>query len=140
MKTPKILLFDDSKATRSIVAKTLAGHECEILEAANGALGLEMARAHLPDLIILDMTMPVMDGVETLRALKDDSSLHLIPVIMLTANSNPEEMEQMKALGAADYITKTQKPRLILERAAALLNLQHKPAATPTPAPTPVVT
>ena len=135
MKTPKILLIDDSKATRSIVAKTLAGHECEILEAANGALGLEMARAHLPDLIILDMTMPVMDGVETLRALKDDSSLHLIPVIMLTANSNPEEMDQMKALGATDYITKTQKPRIILERAIALIGLQAKPGPVASAAP-----
>ena len=131
MKTPKILLIDDSKATRSIVAKTLMGHECEILEAANGAIGLDMAKAQLPDLIILDMTMPVMDGVETLKALKADSTTKAIPVIMLTANSNPEEMEQMKALGAADYITKTQKPRLILDHAIALINLQPKAAAVP---------
>jgi len=129
MKTPKILLIDDSKATRAIVAKTLASHECEILEAANGALGLEAARAHRPDLIILDMTMPVMDGAETLRALKTASELRPIPVIMLTANSNPEEKEQMKTLGATDYITKTQKPRLILECVISLIGLQAKPAA-----------
>ena len=129
MKTPKILLVDDSRATRSIVAKTLAGHECEIVEAANGVLGLEAARLHRPDLIILDMTMPVMNGVETLQALQADDDLRPIPVIMLTANSNTEEMEQMKALGATDYITKTQKPRLILDRAIALIGLQAKPAA-----------
>jgi CheY-like chemotaxis protein len=128
MKTPKILLVDDSKATRSIVAKILTGHECEIIEAANGALGLEAARAHRPDLIILDMTMPVMNGVEALQALQADGDLRHIPVIMLTANSNPEEMAQMKALGATDYITKTQKPRLILDRAVALIGLQAKPA------------
>ena len=128
MKTPKILLVDDSKATRSIVAKMLVGHECEILEAANGALGLESARANRPDLIILDMTMPVMNGVEMLQALQADEALRPIPVIMLTANSNTEEMEQMKALGATDYITKTQKPRLILERTIALIGLQPKPA------------
>jgi CheY-like chemotaxis protein len=136
MKTPKILLVDDSRATRSIVAKILNGHGCEILEAANGALGLEAARTQRPDLVILDMTMPVMNGVETLQALQADDELRSIPVIMLTANSNPEEMVQMKALGATDYITKTQKPRLILERAIALIGLQPKPAAVPAGAST----
>ncbi len=129
MKIPQILLVDDSKATRSIVAKMLLGYECKILEAANGALGLEAARAHQPDLIILDMTMPVMDGVETLRALQSDEVLRPIPVIMLTANSNPDEMAQMKALGATDYVTKTQRPRLILDTAVALIGLQPKAAA-----------
>jgi CheY-like chemotaxis protein len=131
MNRPKILLVDDSKATRSIVAKTLASHECEIIEAANGALGLDSAREHQPNLIILDMTMPVMDGVEALRALQADDGMRMIPVIMLTANSNPEEMKQMKALGATDYITKTQKPRLILERVVSLLGLVPKATAVP---------
>ena len=129
MKTPRILLVDDSRATRAIVAKMLGGYECEILEAANGALGLEAARQSQPDLIVLDMTMPVMNGVEALQALQSDEALRTIPVIMLTANSNPEEMEQMKALGATEYITKTQKPRLILECAIALIGLQAKPGA-----------
>lgn len=132
MKTPQILLVDDSKATRAIVAKMLRGYECDIFEAANGALGLEAARQHHPDLIILDMTMPVMNGVEALQAIRADEVLKSIPIIMLTANSNPEEMEQMKALGATEYITKTQKPRLILERAIALIGLQAKPETLPT--------
>jgi len=76
--------------------------------------------------------MPVMNGVEALQALKADEALKGIPVIMLTANSNPEEMEQMKALGASEYITKTQKPLVILERAIALIGLQEKPGALPT--------
>jgi len=134
MKTPRILLVDDSKATRAIVAKMLRNYDCEILEAANGVLGLEAARQNQPDLVILDMTMPVMNGVETLRALQADEALRSIPIIMLTANSNPEEMEQMKAIGASDYITKTQKPRLILERAIALIGLQAKPGVVATEA------
>jgi CheY-like chemotaxis protein len=131
MKVPQILLIDDSRATRSIVAKMLLTYECTILEASNGVLGMESARAHLPDLIILDMTMPVMDGVETLRALQADEGLRSIPIIMLTANSNPEEMAQMKKLGAADYITKTQRPRMILDRAVELIGLLPKPIAIP---------
>ncbi|MCE0482986.1 MAG: response regulator [Methylacidiphilales bacterium] len=131
MKTPRILLVDDSKATRAIVAKMLRSYDCEILEAANGALGVESARQHQPDLIVLDMTMPVMNGVETLQTLQADETLKSIPVIMLTANSNPEEIEQMKALGAAEYITKTQKPRLILEKVIALIGLQAKPGEVP---------
>ena len=120
----KILLIDDSRATRSIVSRLLTTYQCTILEAGNGQLGLEAARAHRPDLIVLDMTMPVMDGVETLRHLQADAELKTIPVIMLTANSNPEEMVQMKAMGASDYITKTQKPRLILDRAIELIGLE----------------
>ncbi len=129
MNHPKILLIDDSRATRSVVAKMLSGLQCEIVEAANGALGLDQAHLHLPGLIVLDMTMPVMDGVETLERLKADPATSAIPVIMLSANSNAEEMEQMKARGAAHYVTKTQKPKLILDYAMELLKLEPKPVA-----------
>ena len=96
---PKILLVDDSRATRAVVAKMLSGHHCEIIEATNGAAGLDMARLHQPGLIVLDMTMPIMNGIETLERLKADAVTKAIPVIMLSANSNPEEVEQMKGEG-----------------------------------------
>jgi CheY-like chemotaxis protein len=129
MDIPKILLVDDSKATRAVLTKLFFGYHCEILEASNGALGLEMARMHQPSLVILDMTMPVMDGVEMLRRLKSDDSTRAIPVIMLSANSNPEQMEQLRLEGLSNYITKTQKPRVILEAALEILPLEAKAPA-----------
>jgi CheY-like chemotaxis protein len=129
MNIPKILLVDDSKATRSIVAKTFSSYNCEIIEASNGAICLEMARMHEPSLIILDITMPVMNGIETLQRLKMDPHTRNIPVIMLSANSNPEEVENLKMTkGLVNYVTKTQKPGVILESALKVLKLELKPA------------
>ena len=127
MNTPKILLVDDSKATRSVVAKTFSSYNCEIIEASNGAICLEMARMHEPSLIILDITMPVMNGIETLERLKTDPHTQDIPIIMLSANSNPEEVEHLKTTkGLVNYVTKTQKPGVILESALKVLKLELK--------------
>jgi CheY-like chemotaxis protein/CheY-specific phosphatase CheX len=128
MNTPKILLVDDSKATRSVVAKVFSPYNCEIIEASNGALCLEMARMHQPALIILDITMPIMNGIETLERLRIDPHTQDIPVIMLSANSNPEELEHMKIKGLVSYVTKTQKPGIILESALGVLKLELKSA------------
>jgi CheY-like chemotaxis protein len=70
-----------------------------------------------------------MDGVEMLRRLKSDDSTRAIPVIMLSANSNPEQMEQLRLEGLSNYITKTQKPRVILEAALEILPLEAKAPA-----------
>jgi CheY-like chemotaxis protein len=129
MDIPKILLIDDSKATRSVVSKIFSSYACEIIEAPNGALGLEMARMHRPALIVLDMTMPVMDGVETLDRLRGDAGTRDIPVIMLSANSDPQEVQEMKAKGVVHYVTKTQKPSVIVEYALEILKLSPKAAA-----------
>jgi CheY-like chemotaxis protein/CheY-specific phosphatase CheX len=124
MNATKILLVDDSKATRSVIAKVFSPYNCEIIEAPNGAIGLEMARMHQPSLMILDMTMPVMNGVETLDRLRADPSTNNMPVIMLSASSNPEEMQLMKAKGVVHYITKTQRPSLILKCALDVIKLE----------------
>ncbi len=81
----KILTVDDSKTVRIIVKKAFKGYDCDILEAGNGVEGLAVAAKETPDLILLDVTMPVMDGVEMLTKLKADPALKGIPVMMLTA-------------------------------------------------------
>jgi len=129
MNTPKILLIDDSKATRSVLAKMFTPYQCEVIEAPNGAIGMQMALMHQPALIILDMTMPVMNGIEALDRLKADENTRNIPVIMLSANSNPEEVESMTAKGLVSYVTKTQKPTIILESARQLLKLEPRPTS-----------
>ncbi|HSI82703.1 MAG: PleD family two-component system response regulator [Candidatus Methylacidiphilales bacterium] len=123
---PKILLVDDSKTTRAIIAKALRAYECEILEAPNGADALTLAESALPDFILLDVTMPVMDGIETLRRLKATDAVKEIPVMMLTANSSPEEIALITELGARDYMTKAYKADTVVDRVKQILPLELK--------------
>ncbi len=82
---PKILTIDDSKTIRLIIGKAFKSFDCEVMEASNGVEGLAVAAKEKPDIIILDLTMPIMDGYETLTKLKSDPELKSIPVVMLTA-------------------------------------------------------
>ncbi len=122
----KILTVDDSKTIRMIVAKTLKPFDCQIVEAANGAEGLEAAAREKPDLIILDITMPVMDGVEMLTRLKADPALKAIPVMMLTAESGRDNVLKIAKLGIRDYLVKPFKEEQLLEKAGKIINLQAK--------------
>lgn len=126
--TPKILTVDDSKAVRIIVKKAFKLYDCTILEAANGAEGLEAAAKEKPDLILLDVTMPTMDGVEMLSKLKQDSALKGIPVMMLTAESGKEMVIKIAKLGVRDYIVKPFQEEALIEKVIRIIPLQAKPA------------
>lgn len=78
----------------------------EVEEASDGDVGLDAARAHKPDLILLDLMMPRMDGFETLRQLKSDEELSSVPVVVLTARRGTDDMALAKELGATDYLHK----------------------------------
>ncbi len=86
----KILTVDDSKTIRLIVAKAFKPFDCMVLEADNGVVGLAVASREKPDVILLDYTMPVMDGFEVLARLRSDPDLKATPVIMLTAEAGRE--------------------------------------------------
>src|SRR5271170_7397034 len=102
----KILTVDDSKTVRIIVRKAFKGFDCDIFEAANGVEGLALAAKEMPDLILLDVTMPVMDGVEMLTKLKADVALKAIPVMMLTAEGGRDNVLKIAKIGVRDYIVK----------------------------------
>lgn len=126
----KILSVDDSKAIRIIVTRAFRNHDCTIVEAANGEEGLAKAAAEKPDLIILDITMPVMDGVTMLTKLKEDPALKAIPVIMLTAESGRENVAHIARLGVRDYLVKPFKEDVLIEKAGRIVQLNPKaPAA-----------
>ena len=103
---PKILTIDDSKTIRLIIGKAFKSFDCEVLEAANGVEGLAVAAKEKPDIIILDLTMPIMDGYETLTKLKSDPDLKSIPVVMLTAESGRENVLRIAKQGVRDYLVK----------------------------------
>jgi len=93
----------------------------EVSEAEDGAIGLEKARNTSPDLIILDVMMPKMDGYKVARLLKFDEKHRNIPVILLTVRSQKSDVETGKAVGADAYLTKPYKPEEMLETVARLL-------------------
>jgi two-component system cell cycle response regulator len=113
---PKILTVDDSKTIRSIIVKMLAVYQCEVIEAADGIEGLAKARAEAPGLIILDIDMPGMNGLELLMNLRNDDRFMRTPVFMLTSKSKPENIRIAKELGVAAFIAKPFTRELFLDK------------------------
>jgi DNA-binding response OmpR family regulator len=124
----KVLTVDDSKTIRMIVKKAFKAFECELFEAENGHQGLEVARKERPGLIVLDITMPVMNGTEMLDKLKKDPDLKDTPVIMLTAESGKENVLEIVKMGVTDYMVKPFKGEQLIERVTKILTLEPKKA------------
>ncbi|MGB0369796.1 MAG: response regulator [Opitutales bacterium] len=122
----KILTVDDSKAVRMIVKKAFKTFDVDIVEGSNGVEGLAAAAKEKPDLILLDVTMPVMDGVEMLTKLKSDPDLKGIPVIMLTAEAGRENVMKIAKIGIRDYVVKPFKEEALIEKAGRVIDLRPK--------------
>jgi len=121
MSRQKILLVDDEPDILEMIGFNLEREGFEVFTAPNGRKALELARTHLPDLILLDVMMPEMDGMETCRELRDDARLKNTIVAFLTARN--EDYSQIAGFdaGADDYISKPIKPRVLVSRVKALL-------------------
>ena len=128
----KILSVDDSRTIRLIVGKAFRPYDVQLCEAANGEEGLAAAAREKPDLIILDVTMPIMDGVTMLTKLKEDAALKTIPVIMLTAESGRDNVLHIARLGVRDYLVKPFKEEQLIEKISRSVTLQKKEAAPAT--------
>ena len=103
---PHILVIDDSKAVRVIAAKVLGRFACSVDEASNGYNGLFAMERALPDLLLLDVSMPIMDGLEMLTMLKSHAQLRLVPVILLTASTDHKVLPEIIALGVNGQLRK----------------------------------
>ena len=123
MSRPHILIVEDDRSLADILDYNLGREGYEMSVARDGLSGLNEARLKLPDLIVLDLMLPVIDGMEICRRLRDDPSTKHILVLMLTAKS--EEMDQVAGFvaGADDYVTKPFSVAVVLERIRALLNV-----------------
>ena len=121
--TPRILSVDDSKTIRLSLARLFRPFACEWLEAANGQEGLALAAKEVPDLIILDYNMPVMDGIAMLRKLREVTSLKRTPVIMLTADSGLKSLATVARLGVRDYVIKPFREEELLAKVGRIIPL-----------------
>jgi two-component system alkaline phosphatase synthesis response regulator PhoP len=122
----KILVVEDQEEIAALLKFKLKNSGYDVLLAENGKNGLESARNNSPDLIVLDVMMPVMNGVEMLKALKSDDNLKSIPVIMLTAQSSEPAVVEGFKLGADDYITKPFRTQEFVARVEAVLSRSKK--------------
>ncbi len=121
----KILVVDDEKHNRVLLAKLLQDDHSVIL-AKNGVQALTLAQEHHPDLILIDILMPDMDGFDAVRALKNQDSTRHIPVIFISSLDAVTDEEQGLQLGAVDYITKPFHPPIVLARVRNHLQAVHQ--------------
>ena len=111
---PKILLVEDNEMNRDMLSRRLARKGYEVVFAVDGAQGVAMASSESPDLILMDMSLPVMDGWEATRRIKADESTRAIPVIALTAHAMEGDDQKARDAGCDDYDTKPiEFPRLL---------------------------
>jgi DNA-binding response OmpR family regulator len=127
----RVLIVEDDRDIAELVSHSLrkAGYETEL--AVSGDEGLARARAERPELLVLDLMLPGLDGIEVCRALRTDGATASVPIIMLTARAEESDRVRGLELGADDYITKPFSPRELVARVSALLRrAQLPPAAT----------
>jgi sigma-B regulation protein RsbU (phosphoserine phosphatase) len=123
-KKEKILVVDDTPENLDVV-KGILKEEYTLFLAVNGKLALKIAKAQKPDLILLDIMMPEIDGYEVLRRLKQDEEINSVPVIFLTAKTEIEDERKGLELGAVDYILKPISPPILLARIKTQLRLRQ---------------
>ncbi len=122
MARKRILLTDDEEPVRTLVALTLKSDgQYEFLEATNGLEALEVARREAPDLILLDVLMPHLDGIEVCARLKKDPATRHIPVILLTALVQEKDKQKAREAGAEGYFSKPFSPTALLEKINGVL-------------------
>lgn len=111
---PKVLLVEDNEMNRDMLSRRLARKGYEVVCAVDGVEGVAMAASESPDLILMDMSLPVMDGWEATRTLKADGASRSIPVIALTAHAMEGDERKARDAGCDDYDTKpVELPRLL---------------------------
>ena len=118
---PRILLVEDNEMNRDMLSRRLVRRGYEVLIALDGQMGIEMAEAESPDLILMDMSLPVMDGWEATRALKANPGTRHIPVIALTAHAMSTDRDKALDAGCDDYDTKPIELPRLLGKVEALL-------------------
>ena len=121
---PLILIVDDNPTNLDILQARLSAHSYEILTAKDGVTGLEMAKNSQPDLILLDIMMPKMDGIEVCRRLRADASLPFMPIIMVTAKADSKDVVAGLEAGGDEYLTKPVDHAALVARVKSMLRIK----------------
>jgi CheY-like chemotaxis protein len=117
----KLLLVEDDEFSRDMLSRRLERQGFEMVVAADGREALQAARQHRPDLIVMDLDMPVMDGHAAIRGLQSDPRTFKIPIIVLSAHCSPEDVNEALSAGCRSFETKPIVLKRLLERIAEIL-------------------
>jgi two-component system cell cycle response regulator DivK len=120
--TKRILVVEDQEDNRRILRDMLTNAGYEVVEVDNGGEALPAATEHRPDLILMDIQLPVLDGYEATRRLKADPAVRAIPVIVLTSYALSGDEGKARAAGCDDYVTKPYSPRQVLAKIRSYLS------------------
>ena len=126
MKRPRVLLVDDFDDARDLYTEYLRFHGYDVVPAADGLAALEAARAHRPDIVLLDIRMPGMNGFEAMRALRAEPYLVGVPIVALTARAMANEREATLRAGFDGFIAKPVLPAQLLNELKTLLTSRAK--------------
>jgi len=121
MSKAKLLIIDDESDLVEMLSLRLEANDYQVISASDGQDGLDKARSELPDLIILDVMLPKIDGYKVCRMLKFDEKYKQIPVILFTARTQASDIKLGADVGADAYITKPFEPDILLDKVAQLL-------------------
>jgi CheY-like chemotaxis protein len=122
MSKKKVLVVDDAKIFQDIYKNLLIPEGFAVKVASNGMEALKIVKEERPDLVLLDLNMPIMDGFKVLQAIKSDPELSSIHVVVLTSRGLPEEIEKAFNLGADSYLVKaTAKPKEVISKIKSIL-------------------
>jgi two-component system, cell cycle response regulator DivK len=119
----KILIADDRLAGRELIREVLERFGYSVCEAADGREAVDLARVERPDLLILDLQMPVLDGVGALKELRADETFAKVPVLALTASAMQGDRDRALAAGFSGYISKPLSLKILQEEVSRLLNV-----------------
>jgi len=114
MMGKRVMAVDDSATVRQVLQMTLEGAGYEVIEAVDGKDALDKLRVHQVDMMVTDLNMPNMDGIDLIRQVRQNPGNRFMPIIMLTTESQPEKKQIGKAAGASGWIVKPFKPEQLL--------------------------
>jgi two-component system cell cycle response regulator DivK len=124
-----VLLVEDNADNQEIYRLILSHHGFAVLQAWNGESGVRMARHHAPDLILMDLTMPLVDGLQATRMLKADPATAAIPIVALTAHAEREDRAAAEAAGCVSFLAKPVTPHLVAVEVRRVLGMKHTSAS-----------
>lgn len=124
----KVLVVDDEVFIRKMIEVRLKAAGVAVIEAENGIEGVKMASSERPDLIIMDVMMPKMDGFQACESIRSNPDISGTPILMLTARGQMVDVERAMALGILEYITKPFSPKELAEKVLGILNAVRREA------------
>jgi chemosensory pili system protein ChpA (sensor histidine kinase/response regulator) len=129
-RAPLVMVVDDSITMRKVTSRVLDNHSIEVMTAQDGVDAIEQLHDHVPDLMLLDIEMPRMDGYELLEHVRADSRLRHVPVVMITSRAGQKHRRKARQAGANAYLTKPYQEAELVEKVSEMLDIDLIPRRT----------